>query len=102
MGISFYTCQCHCSFCPEVSTYRQVKDIGQLGETIEHQCNERKGYVGAKDPKRGDGGKVAKELLLLDRQASVEDDGRQQVPITSRILSAGVDQQINSSSVLTG
>ena len=62
------------------AAHRQVEHVGQLRDAVEHERDEGKGDVGAKDAEGGDGGEVAEELLLLDGQARVEDDGRQQVP----------------------
>ena len=60
--------------------HRQIEDVGQLRQAVEHDRDERKRGVCAQDAERGDGAQVAKELLLLHRQPRIEDDGRQQVP----------------------
>lgn len=70
---------CHAqSVCYEA--YREVEDIGKLGESIQHTCYDCKSDVGAQHSKGGNAGKVPEELLLLYRNASIKDDRRQQVP----------------------
>ena len=69
-------------------THRQREDVGQLGEAVEHKGNDSKGDVCPHNAKRRNADKVAEELLLLDGQARVEDDGRQQIPARWRWLVA--------------
>ena len=61
-------------------THREIENVWQFREDIQHTCYDCKGYVGAQDAKRGNAGKVPEELFLLDGNASIEDYGWQQIP----------------------
>lgn len=63
-----------------VMPHREVEHIGQLGEAVEDTGYEGKRDVGAQNPKGGNGAKVAEKLLLLHRNAGIEDDWGQQIP----------------------
>ena len=59
-----------------------LEDGGKLREAVEHKGNDGEAHIGAQHSKGCNAGEVAKELLLLDGQPSIEDDGRQQIPVT--------------------
>ena len=68
--------------------HRKGEKVGQRANGVEAEGDDGEEDVGAQDAQRRDAAQVAEKLLLLDRQAGVKDDGRQEVPAHRQVVAS--------------
>ena len=70
-------------------THRKSEEIGQHADGVEEEGDDGEQNVGAQNAERGNAPEIAEEFLLLYGEPGEKYDGREEVPVHTRVQFSG-------------